>query len=119
MMRSPTFVSALADRSSQYVEFRRLGGVDSHSQTQLLGYFDRFLHKEGFQGSWPNRDVIERYVSTTKGLHPGTRENRFSVVRQFCRFLRQFEPHCYVPEQMLPLERRPIRVPHIYAEGEI
>ncbi len=118
-MRNPTFVSALADRCSQFVEFRRLGGVDSHSQTQLLGYFDRFLHKEGFQGRWPNRDVIERYVATTKGLHPGSRVNRFCVVRQFCRFLRQFEPDCYVPQDMLPLERRPARVPHIYAEGEI
>ena len=39
MMQSPTFGSALADRFSQYVQFRRLGGVDSHSQTQLLGYF--------------------------------------------------------------------------------
>jgi site-specific recombinase XerD len=119
MMRSPTFRSALADRFSQYIEFRRQGGVDSHSQTQLLRFFDRFLHEEGFQGRWPNRGVIERYVATSSGLNPGTRVNRFSVIRQFCRFLRQFESHCYVPEHMLPLERRPARVPHIYAEGEI
>lgn len=119
MKRSPTFRSALADRFSQYIEFRRQGGVDSHSQTQLLRFFDRFLHEEGFQGRWPNRGVIERYVATSSGLNPGTRVNRFSVIRQFCRFLRQFESHCYVPEHMLPLERRPARVPHIYAENEI
>lgn len=118
-MHKLTFASVLADRFSQFVTFRRLGGVDSHSQTRLLGYFDRFLHQESFQGPWPTREVIEHYVTTTKGLHPGSRANRFSVVRQFCRYLRQFEPDCYVPEEMLPLERRPTRVPHIYKEGEI
>ena len=49
-MKNPTFVSVLADRFFQFVAFRRLGGVDSHSQTQLLVYFDRFLHQESFQG---------------------------------------------------------------------
>jgi integrase len=118
-MLNLAFVSALAERFSQFVTFRRLGGVDYHSQARLLGYFDRFLHQEGFQNPWPTREVIARYVATTKGLHPGSRENRFSVLRLFCRFLRQFEPHCYVPQETLPLVRRPVRVPHIYTEAEI
>ena len=118
-MQDPTFVSVFARRFSQFVTFRRLGGLDFSSQGRLLGYFDRFVHRQNFQGLWPTREVIERYVATTQGLSPGSRVNRFSVVRQFCRYLRQFEPQCYVPEEMLPLERRPARVPHIYTEAEI
>jgi integrase len=62
---------------------------------------------------------VERYVATTEHLHPGTRGNRLSVVRQFCRYLRQFEPDCYLPERRLSAERRPARIAHIYTEEEI
>jgi site-specific recombinase XerD len=118
-MKNPAFLSVLADRFSGYVTFRHLGGVDARSQSQLLGPFDRFLYEEGFQGPWPTRDVVDRYVATTQHLHPGSRGNRLSVVRQFCRYLRQFEPQCYVPERILAAERRPSRIPHIYTEDEI
>jgi integrase len=118
-MKNPDFLSVLADRFSAFVAFRRLGDVDYHNQTRILVYFDGFLHQEGFHGPWPTHDVVQRYVATTEHLHPGTRGNRLSVVRQFCRYLRQFEPECYVPERMLMVERRPLRIPHIYTEGEI
>jgi len=118
-MQTPPFLSTLADRFSQYVAFRRLGGVDPHSQTQLLAPFDRFLHQEGFQGPWPTREVIQRYVGTTQNLQSGSRENRFSVLRQFCRFLRQFEPGCYLPQEELCPGRRPLHLPHLYTEAEI
>ena len=118
-MKNPDFLSVLAHPFSDFVEFRRSGGVDSYTQIQMLRPFDRFLDQEGFPGPWPTRDVVERYIDTAKHLHPGTRANRFSVLRQFCRYLRMFEPECFVPEQMLLRERRPSRVPHIYSEPEI
>jgi len=85
----------------------------------LLVPFDRFVHQEGFQGPWPTRDLIQRYVVTTQRLHPGSRENRFCVLRQFCRFLRQFAPDCYLPQEELRAGRRPVRLPHLYTEAEI
>lgn len=118
-MKNPDFFSVLADHFSDFVTFRRLGGVDPYRQIQLLRPFDRFVDQEGFQGQWPTREVVERYVATTQHLHPGSRVNRFSVVRQFCRYLRQFEPQCFVPDEMLPRERRPSRVAHIYRDTEI
>ncbi len=118
-MKNPDFLSILAHRFSDYVDFRRSGGVDSHKQIQLLRPFDRFLDQDGFQGRWPTRDVVERYMDTAQHLHPGSRANRFSVVRQFCSYLRLFEPQCFVPQEMLPRERRDSHVPHIYSEPEI
>ncbi len=116
-MKNTNFVSVLADRFSDYVAFRRLGGVDPDRQIGLLRFFDRFLGQEGFRGRWPTPQVIERYVVTTQHLHPGSRANRFCVVRQFCRYLRQIEPQCFVPEKML--FRRPSYVPHIFSESEV
>ena len=118
-MKNSDFFSILAPRFSDYVAFRRAGGVDSHQQIKLLRPLDRFLDQDSFQGRWPTRDVVERYMDTAKHLQPGGRANRFSVLRQFCRYLRLFEPECFVPQGMLPRERRPSYVPHIYSEPEI
>lgn len=118
-MREPEFLSILSERLADFVTFRRLGGVESHSQIRLLEYFDRFLYQEGFQGRWPTREAVERYMATTQHLHPGSRVNRFSVLRQFCHYLRQFEPQCFVPERMVRRGRTASRVPHIYAETQI
>ena len=116
-MKNPDFVSVLAERFSDYVTFRRLGGVDPKRQIGLLRFFDRFLDQEGFRGRWPTPQVIEHYVATTQHLDPGYRTHRFSVVRQFCRYLHQFEPQCFVPEKMLL--RRPSYLPHIYSESQV
>ena len=118
-MKNPDFLSVLADRFSGFVTFRGLGGVDISRQLQLLRPFDRFLYQKAFQGPWPTRNVVERYIATMEHLHPGSRGNRLSVLRQFCRYLRQFEPKCYVPERIPAAERRPVRIPHIYTEDEI
>lgn len=116
-MKNPPFLSVLGPRFSDFLAFRGWSGAPS--QIRLLRYFDRFLHQQGFPGPWPTRHVVERYRASTPHLHPGTRANRFSLVRQFCRYLRQFEPQCYVPEPLLDRQRRPLRIPHLYTEKEI
>ena len=118
-MPEPIFVSALVDRFSDFLTFRGLGGATSRGQIGLLRHFDRFLAREGFQDRWLTRELIERYAATGHHLHPGTQENRFSLVRQFCCYLRQFEPECFVPERRPPRQRRPCRLPHIYTKDEM
>jgi hypothetical protein len=54
-MPESNFLSALADRFSDFLTFRELGGVNPRSQIQLLRYFDRFLAQERFQGRWLTR----------------------------------------------------------------
>jgi len=118
-MLKTVFQSVLADRLSDFVTFKRLGGADYRSQIRLLEYFDRFLGQEGFTDPWPTSDLVQRYLASTKHLQPRGRCNRFSVVRQFCRYLCQFEPMCHVPEKKLLRERRASRLPHIFTEREI
>jgi site-specific recombinase XerD len=81
------FISIFSDRLSDYLAFRQLGGIEPKSQHQLLSYFDRFVHQQNFQEPWPSRKLIEQYLASTQHLQPGTRTNRLSVVRQFCRYL--------------------------------
>ncbi len=118
-MSKPPFLSALGNRFSDFLAFRRLGGIDSKSDLALLRSFDRFLAQQGFRGLWPTRELITEYLASIGHLNPRTQQNRLSLIRQFCRYLCQFEPPCFVPEDLLP--RQPPRLPdaHIYTKTEI
>lgn len=118
-MQEPNFLSVLASRFSDFLVFQELGGVDPQNQIPLLRLFDRFLVHENFQGRWPVREVIERYAASGKHLQPGTLENRLSALRQFCCYMRSFEPECFVPEPGFTRRKRPLRLPHIYTKDEI
>ena len=65
-MKPLEFVSSLADRFSDFLTFRRIGGVDSRNQFLLLRLFDRFLDQESFQGRYPTREVVERYLASVQ-----------------------------------------------------
>ena len=118
-MQKSIFVSILADRFSDFLTFRGLGELKSKGQIGLLRHFDRFLAREGFQGQWLTRELIERYAAQGEHLQPGSQGNRFSLVRQFCCYLCQFEPDCFVPERRPPRQRRPARLPHVYTQNEM
>ena len=118
-MSELTFLSALGHRFSDFLAFRRVGGIDSKSDRELLRYFDRFLAQEGFGGPWPTREVITAYLASIGHLNPRTQQNRLSLIRQFCRYLCQFEPQCFIPEDMLPRQPPRVRDAHIYSETEI
>ncbi len=65
-----------------------------------------------------SREVLERWVESTKHLSPGTRINRFCVMRQFCLYMSYFEPHtCILHRNCVPRRNRP--APHIYTLQEI
>lgn len=119
MMHEPIFASILSIRLSDFVASRRAGGSPYDSQATLLSYFDRFLCQENFNGQCPTRDLIQRYSVTMGHLHPNTRRNRISVLRQFCLYLRQFELNCYVPERTIPVKQVRSRIPHIFTEHEM
>ncbi len=118
-MSEPVFASVLAERCMDCVTFRRAGGADYRARATVLGYFDRFLCQQGFDGPHPTRESIDRYWTSLSRLHPNTRSNRLSVVRQFCSYLRQFEPQCYVPEPRSRAGPTPSRTPHILTDDEI
>lgn len=118
-MSHPDFLSVLAPRFGDFLALRRAGGSDSRSQLVLLRYLDRFLYNQDFNTPWLTREVLEDYLQSATQLHPRTQDNRWCMVRQFCRYLRQFEPLCFVPEHKPWRIRTPKRSAHIYTESEV
>jgi len=118
-MRAIAFHSCVAAELQRFVELRRAGGSDYLAQARLLLYFDRFLR--GWPAAEPRltREITEAYLGTLGQLRPRTRDNRLSVVRQFCEYLSRTEPRCYIPERRRGTRPQDARRPHIYSVGEV
>jgi len=103
----------------RFVDLRRAGGSDYEDQTRLLSYFDRFLETRGVTEPRPTREITEAYQRALGQLHPRSRDNRLSVVRQFCEYLSRTDPQCYVPERRRGIRPQDARRPHIYGVSQV
>lgn len=118
-MRALRFYSCLAAQIQKFINLRRLSGTDYQSQALLLGYFDRFLLKQGLGEPRMSREIVELYQESLLRLAPKTRSNRFCVVRQLCAYLSNTDPLCYIPEPMRSFFFQPAHSAYIYSHSEV
>jgi integrase len=116
-MASSLFHSPLALRFKAFLE-TRCSGRRGESTEKILRYLDRFLMHELKPGQTITRLVAERWIASVQHLSTGTRINRISVLRQFCRYLSLFHRRTYiVPPSYVPRRTRP--VPYIYTRTDV
>ena len=118
-MTTPIFNSCLAQHIQHLICLRQLSGSSYRSQAILLSYFDRFLVEESFSGPRITPAIIERYLQRLSHLSPGSRCNRFSVVKQLCVYLAQHEPKSYVPEPIRYKKNHTKHTPYIFSKEEV
>jgi len=117
-MISYRFKSSLASRLQNFLETRTALGRNGATDRKLLTYLDRFLTKTLKQGEAITREIVEQWTRSTQYLSVGTRINRISILRQFCRYLNQFDPRTYLIDRMgIPRRIRP--APYIFSSSEI
>jgi site-specific recombinase XerD len=97
-MSKKSFHSFLAKDMRNFAALRQMEGKDYGSQTWNLVYFDRFLRRVKWKRRWISRELVDDYCLSKRHLSAGTRGVMLSVVRQFCRYLSQFDARCYVPD---------------------
>lgn len=119
-MKKLTFISSLRSHLEKFVELKRLSGTDYDAQTRLLTYFDQFLVKQKYVNTnHLTEKIVESYFSSKPHLLPRTFQNRFSVVRQFCCYLSQFNQTTYVPEAIKMLKSSTSRIPYIFNKPQL
>lgn len=117
-MSAPCFQSPLADRLKAFFEMRIALKREIKSEKKLFLYLDRFLAKALKPGRPITREIVESWLKSMEALSTGTRINRTSTMRQFCRYLSQFDPRTYlIHENILP--RRIRRAPYIYSHAQV
>lgn len=117
-MATCLFRSPLAFRLQCFLEARKQAGQRAIASQKILLYLDRFLVGELQLGDTITREVAERWIKSLESLSSGTRINRISILRQFCRYLAHFDPRtCLVHRSFLPHRTRP--APYIYTRAEV
>lgn len=118
-MKRKIFHSCLAQHMEQFVALRHIEGKVYRSQTWNLIYFDRFLVREKWKGRWISREIVDDYLLSQNHLAVITRRTTMSTVRQFCRYMSQFEPRCYVPDSLWTGGEENAHIPFVFTESQV
>lgn len=118
-MKTKRYLNPIEKRIKQYLELRQSLGFVDKSCKHTLGTFDCHLTK-----CYPNVKTISRemVVSFLNCTHPSkarAREHQVTDLRQFCRFMFQFDSETYIPEKGLVKPAKIQVKPHIFTEEEI
>jgi site-specific recombinase XerD len=97
MKRNIIFHSALAKPLAAFVSLQQASGSDYFSQAYLLMRFDRFIVTQHRKTKRITPYLFNCYVATCEHMKPRSKDNCLCVVRQFCHYLKQSQPHCYIP----------------------
>ncbi len=117
MSTREVFHGPLAEVMADFVAFKHMQGYSYGSQVSQLRVFDRFLTGQDCPAGILRTEIVERYLATTAGIAPRTRENLLSVVREFSRYVHACRPEsAVVPAGMLPRHCRNVRFYRIRPE---
>jgi len=117
-MTTCIFRSPFAPRLQAFLEMRRALGRKGVSDQKILRYIDQFLIGVLKPGQPITQEIVNQWVRSIEPLSIGTRINRVSIFRQFCRYLRHFDSRtCLIHGGFLPKRTRP--APYIYTRNQI
>ena len=110
-------MSALRDRVRDYLALRRGLGFRLVEADRYLRNFCAFMEQEG--ATVLTSALALRWAMTPTSARPTTWAGRLTVIRQFARYLKGFEPATEIPDTRL-LPFRPKRCqPYLYSQEEI
>jgi len=103
---------------NRYLQVRRSLGYIHRNAEYTLNEFERYLSQYFPNTKMVTRPMIIGFLSNYGHLQASSVYIRFICLRQFCRFLFQFNPDTYVPETRLIPPGPTVRRPHIYTTAE-
>jgi len=118
-MKKQRFTGPMGCWMIQHLALRRSLGYRYVSAEYTLDAFDQFLAEH-----FPNCKVITRqmvvgYLGTTRHKLPLTRADHVSILRQFCRFMLQFDLTTYIPEKGLVGPAKVQVIPYIFTKEDV
>lgn len=110
--------SSLGPYMRRHLELRRSLGFILRNAELALTEFDLYVGLHYPSAHTVTRAMVTGYLHTLTRNAPITLRDRVTHLRQFCRFLFQFDPETYIPGRDLLPPAHVTRRPHIYTEEE-
>ncbi len=118
-MKKKRFKGPMGKFIKQHLELRRSLGFIYKGTEYPLDAFDQHLAKYFPYCKTITREMVFGYLDSTHHLQSKTRSDHVSKLRQFCRFMFQFNTKTYIPENGLVSPGIVQVKPHIFTEKEI
>jgi site-specific recombinase XerD len=118
-MKKQRFNGPMGKWMEQHLALRRSLGFIYRTSEYTLDAFDQHLANNFSYCQTISREVVVSYLNATHQDKPKTRSQKVSELRQFSRFMFQFDPDTYIPEKGLVGPAKVQIKQHIFTEEEI
>lgn len=118
-MKKQRFTGPMGTWINKHLALRRSLGFIYRSVESSLDEFDQYLNVNFPHCRTISRDMVIGFLDAKRQNSLLTRSQHISNVRQFCRFMFQFDTDTYIPEKRLLKHAKPEVEPHIFTEEEI
>jgi integrase len=109
--------SRIGQQIAAYLALKAALGRRFFSETYVFVNLDRFLARRRAVSLTPA--TFAAWVQTFAHVSPTVRRTRMRIVRNFCLYVRRFDPTCFVPDPSeFPHPHAPRR-PHIFSPEQI
>lgn len=116
---SRRFRGPLGKAMERHLALRRSLGFLMKGAEYGLDDFDRYCAENHRGIKTMQRPMVVGYLGTLTHLHPRTQKDRLTHLRQFARYLFQFDPDVYLPGRGLSPAVTTTRKPYIYSIEQI
>jgi len=115
---SRRFRGPLGKAMERHLALRRSLGFLMRNAEYALDDFDCYCAIHHRRARTISRSMVVGYLHTQSHLHPATQKDRLTNIRQFARYLFQFDPDVYLPERGLSPAVTNTRQPYIYSAAQ-
>lgn len=118
LARKPTFQSGLADHLASFLALKRAIGCRYPHATTVLRDFDHFLIVQKEKGPI-TAALLARWRASHPELSAASHRLRWTVMHQFCLYLRRYVPETHVPDSLFGRMPIPRLKAHIVTPSEM
>lgn len=118
-MKKQRFTGPMGSWINRHLELRRSLGFIYKAAEYNLDEFDQYLNKNFPKCKTISREMVLGFLDSKPQNSPKTRSQHISSLRQFCRFMFQFDIDTYIPERTLVKHANSEIEPYIFTEEEI
>ena len=115
----PRFTGPLGKPIQNFIAFSRSQGKAYLTEEKILCHLDRFLTSYSDPPEQLSDSILRHWINSFSHRNEAHRHKNFNVVRQFCFYLRRFDPEAYVPNMSLVPPSPQSFIPYIYSKKEI
>jgi integrase len=117
-MKNNIYRSILKDKLFNFINFKQEQGYKYKNQIYGIKAFDDFLLQTNYNKQLLTMEIVDKYTIYFQNKAPKSKQNRFSILKEFSIYLKMFEDESYQIRENI-FRSQQIKKSYIYSDIEI